>query len=313
MSNSTSSTSGRNARGSPHNESTESDSRPKRAPRARLSIKQPRTHPSNPGPSHTLALPSHPSQSVPDPFNPLNLPFLPSSGQWYHSQVSKLRLGEESMLRRLGTIPRSWDLIIPGPEHRAHLPPLGYLTFFKAQLQSGLRFPIPLFYQDVARHYRVPIGQLQPNSFRHMAATYVLFQSLDLLISPAVFYLYYSCKFKDGTFIISSRPRCKFLINIPTSHKHWKEHFFYLRLPKLPNCPTSWLPGLLLQPEFLPSYHQSSFFLNSQKGLGGKEYDARTLLHEDFLVKHGLSSRNVTSGEETADPGHRDSPGALPG
>lgn len=312
MSNSTSSTSGRNARGSPRAETTESDdSRPRRAPRTRLLTQHPRA---NPDSSFLQTPQSHPSPQVPtDPFNPLNLPFLPSSGQWYNSQASKLRPSDEPSLRRLGTIPRSWELLIPGPEHRAHLPPLGYLTFFKAQLQSGLRFPLPPFYQEVARYFRVPIGQLQPNSFRHMATTYVLFRSLDLLITPAIFFLYYSCKFKDGTFTISSRPNCKFITNIPTSHKHWKEHFFFLKLPVLPDCPTSWLPGLLLQPELLPSHKHSTFFIRSQERLGGKEYDARTLLHEDFLIRYGLSSRDATSTEETADPGPRDSQGTLPG
>lgn len=146
-----------------------------------------------------------------------------------------------------------------------------------------------------------------------MAATFVLFQSLELLITPAIFSLYYSCKFKDRTFTISSRPHCKFIVNIPTSHKHWKEHFLYLRLSELPHCPTAWLPDLLLQPELALSHKQFTFYIRSQEGLGGKEYDARTLFHEDFLVKYGLSSRDATSAEETADPRPRTSPGTLPG
>lgn len=218
------------------------------------------------------------------------------------------------MLRLLSTIPKSWGIMIPGPEHRAHLPPSGYLTFFKAQLQSGLRFPLLSFYLDVAWHYRVPLGQLQHNYFRHMAATYILFRSLGLVITPDVFNFFYSYKFKDGVFTISSRPHCKFIANIPTSHKHWKEHFFFLYFPEFPrNYPTSWLPGLLLKPELPPSHKHSPFYVRSQENLDGKSYDARTLLHEDFMLKYRLSSRDMTSAEETAEPGPLNSMGALPG
>lgn len=127
-----------------------------------------------------------------------------------------------------------------------------------------------------------------------MATTYVLFHSLDLAINPTIFNFYYSCN-SDGVYTISSCFYCKFITNMPTSYKHQKEHFFFLHIPQFPNCPTAWLPGLLLQPELVSSHKQSTFFIRFQKGFGGRDYDARTLLHEDFLHEYGLSSRGIAS------------------
>lgn len=102
-----------------------------------------------PWPAHTLSQPLMatllPLSEWPSPsrcLRPLvSLPGLPPQ-TW-----------DETFLHRLGDIPDSWDLFIPDPSQRAHLPRPGYLTFFKALLQSGLRFPIPALYQSLAKHY----------------------------------------------------------------------------------------------------------------------------------------------------------------
>lgn len=237
-------------------------------------------------------------------------PFWPTHAsylcQWYHSQVSKLKPGDESMLRRL----KVFGILNPGPEHRAHLPP-GHLTFCKAQLQSGLRFSIPSFYQDVARHYRVTLGQLQPNSFRHMATTYAFslhrtshkshhFQ-LILLVQIQGWDLYH--KLSSPLQIHQQHPHLSQALEITL--------ILSPRSPvlQLPYCMATWSPTSARAP-FLRK--QSVFFIRSQEGLGGRNYDAHTFLHEDFLNKYGLSSRDAVSIERSAESGHRTTSRARP-
>lgn len=55
-----------------------------------------------------------PLPEIPTPFNiPNVLHVLPSLGQWYHTQISRLAPGDETALRRLGAILDSWNIILP--------------------------------------------------------------------------------------------------------------------------------------------------------------------------------------------------------
>ncbi|KZV26129.1 hypothetical protein F511_13589 [Dorcoceras hygrometricum] len=45
-----------------------------------------------------------------------------------------------------------YEVLIPLPKDRAHLPPEGYHTFYMNQLEMGLRFPVPRFIQDLCDH-----------------------------------------------------------------------------------------------------------------------------------------------------------------
>ncbi|KAL0303222.1 UNVERIFIED_CONTAM: hypothetical protein Sradi_6190300 [Sesamum radiatum] len=61
-----------------------------------------------------------------------------------------LKLSHITQLRREFSIPNTMVIYAPRPDGRAPFPPANCLSFFVAQLWSGLRFPIPSFYCDVA-------------------------------------------------------------------------------------------------------------------------------------------------------------------
>ncbi|KAL0427474.1 UNVERIFIED_CONTAM: hypothetical protein Slati_2922200 [Sesamum latifolium] len=75
----------------------------------------------------------------------------------------------------------------PLPSNRPPSPPDNYLSFFVAELRSGLRFPIPSFYSDVARLFQVPLNQLSPNSFRILAGFFMIFSFRCFGVTTEIF------------------------------------------------------------------------------------------------------------------------------
>ncbi|KAL0303063.1 UNVERIFIED_CONTAM: hypothetical protein Sradi_6174400 [Sesamum radiatum] len=64
---------------------------------------------------------------------------------------SSLQSSHLTQMRQDFFIPDSQVIYILGPQARAPFPPPNCLAFFCAQFLAGLRFPIPPFYQEVAR------------------------------------------------------------------------------------------------------------------------------------------------------------------
>ncbi|KZV48712.1 hypothetical protein F511_19252 [Dorcoceras hygrometricum] len=49
-----------------------------------------------------------------------------------------------------------FEVVLPGPEERAHRPPRGFHTFYINQLEMGLRFPLPRFIAALCQHIKMP-------------------------------------------------------------------------------------------------------------------------------------------------------------
>lgn len=60
-------------------------------------------------------------------------------------------------------IPPNFEVILSRSSDPPHLLPLGVITLFIVQFEGGLRFPIPIFFQQMANYSRISLSQLAPN------------------------------------------------------------------------------------------------------------------------------------------------------
>ncbi|KZV45803.1 hypothetical protein F511_36362 [Dorcoceras hygrometricum] len=77
-------------------------------------------------------------------------PLLPNQAElgsksvpWYEEKSSNLRSSDIPFIKEKGGMSDEFEVVIHGPEERAHLPPRGFHTFYINQLEMGLRFPLP--------------------------------------------------------------------------------------------------------------------------------------------------------------------------
>lgn len=59
-----------------------------------------------------------------------------------------------------------YTLNVPGEKERPLMPRPRGKVFWLAQLEAGLRFPIPPFFVKLSKLYEIPLNQLSPASFR---------------------------------------------------------------------------------------------------------------------------------------------------
>ena len=71
---------------------------------------------------------------------------------------SVLRGGDSTRLRAIFHIPPGVELLIPGVESRAHLPPMGWFCVYEDQLLAGVRFPLHPFLSNLLNYYRIPLA-----------------------------------------------------------------------------------------------------------------------------------------------------------
>ncbi|KZV34483.1 hypothetical protein F511_27460 [Dorcoceras hygrometricum] len=66
------------------------------------------------------------------------------SGQpWYKEKASNLRVSDIPLIKQKGGMLDKFEVVLLGPEERAHRPPPVFHSFYVKQLEMGLRFPIP--------------------------------------------------------------------------------------------------------------------------------------------------------------------------
>ena len=88
-----------------------------------------------------------------------------------------------------------------------HVPKI--VCFFEAAFKNDLRFPIHPFIKNVLQHFNVYPSQLSPNFW-------------SVLVGLLVF-------FKEGFLYILKRTTAQPIISdLPSSHKHWKERYFFV-------------------------------------------------------------------------------------
>ena len=105
------------------------------------------------------------------------------------------------------------------------------VCFFEVAFENGLRFPLHPFIKRVLQHFNVCPSQLSPNFWGVMVGLLVVFRDKGLSVPNIAPLLdFFSVKeVVEGFLYISKRSSAKLIISdIPSSHKFWKERYFFV-------------------------------------------------------------------------------------
>ena len=108
---------------------------------------------------------------------------------------------------------------------------LKMVFFFEAAFENGIRFPLHLFIKSVLHHFNVCLSQLSPNFWGVLVGLLVVFRDKGLGVpSIALLLDFFSVKeVVEGFLYISKCTNAKLIISdLTSSHKHWKEHYFFV-------------------------------------------------------------------------------------
>ena len=105
------------------------------------------------------------------------------------------------------------------------------VCFFEVAFDNGLRFPLHPFIKGVLQYFNVCPSQLSPNCWGILVGLLVLFSDRGLGVpSIALFLDLFSVKESAEGFLYFSRSSGAPLVifNLPSSHRLWKELYFFV-------------------------------------------------------------------------------------
>ena len=105
------------------------------------------------------------------------------------------------------------------------------VCFFEAAFDNGLRFPLHPFIKNVLQFFNVCLSQLSPNFLGVLDGLLVVFRDKGLDVPSITLLLdFFSVKeAAEGFLYILKRSSASLIISdLPSSHKHWKEHYFVI-------------------------------------------------------------------------------------
>ena len=105
------------------------------------------------------------------------------------------------------------------------------VCFFEAAFENDLRFPLHPFIKSVLQHFNVCPSQLSPNFWSILVGLLVFSRDKSLRVhSIALLLDLFSVKeASEGFLYISKRAIARPIIfDLPSSHKHWKERYFFV-------------------------------------------------------------------------------------
>ena len=108
------------------------------------------------------------------------------------------------------------------------------VCFFEVAFENGLRFPLLPFIKRVLQHFNVCPSKLSPNFWGILVGLLVIFRDNGLSIPNIALLLgFFSVKeYAEGFLYISKRSNAKLIISdLPSSHKYWKECYFFVSGP----------------------------------------------------------------------------------
>ena len=103
--------------------------------------------------------------------------------------------------------------------------------FFEVAFENGLRFPLHPFIKRVLQHFNVCPSHLSPNFWGVLVGLLVVFRDRGLGVPNIALLLdFFSVKeAAEGFLYISKRSSAKLIIlNLQSSHKYWKECYFFV-------------------------------------------------------------------------------------
>ena len=105
------------------------------------------------------------------------------------------------------------------------------VCFFEVIFENGLRFPLHPFIKRVLQHFNFFPSQLPPNLWGILIGLLVVFRDKGLGVpNIALFLDLFSVKeVVEGFLYLSKRSSAPLIIlDLPSSHKFWKEHYFFV-------------------------------------------------------------------------------------
>ena len=105
------------------------------------------------------------------------------------------------------------------------------VCFFEVAFDNDLRFPLHPFIKGVLQHFNVCPSQLSPNCWGILVGLLVFFRDKGLSVASIDFFLdLFSVKESAEGFLYFSRRAGAPLVvsNLPSSHRIWKEHYFFV-------------------------------------------------------------------------------------
>ena len=103
--------------------------------------------------------------------------------------------------------------------------------FFEATFENGLRFPLHPFIKSVRQHFNVCPSQLSPNFWGVLVGLLVLFRDKGLGV-PSIALLLDLLSVKEASegflYILKWATTRPIISDLPSSHKHWKERYFFV-------------------------------------------------------------------------------------
>ena len=105
------------------------------------------------------------------------------------------------------------------------------VCFFEVAFENDLHFPLHPFIKRVLQHFNVCPSQLSPNFWGVLVGLLVVFRDKGLGVpSIALLLDFFSVKeVAEGFLYLSKHSRAPLIISdLPSSHKYWKEHYFFL-------------------------------------------------------------------------------------
>ena len=106
------------------------------------------------------------------------------------------------------------------------------VCFFEVAFENGLRFPLHPFIKSALQHFNVRLSQLSPDFWGVLVGLLVFFRDKGLRVPSIALLLdlFSVKKALEGFLYIlkwaTSRP---IISDLPSSHKHWKESYFFCR------------------------------------------------------------------------------------
>ena len=96
--------------------------------------------------------------------------------------------------------------------------------------ENGLRFPLHPFIKRVLQHFNVCPSQISPNFQGILVGLLVVFRDRGLGVPSIALLLESNVKeAAKGFLYISKRSNAKLIISdLPSSHKYWKERYFFV-------------------------------------------------------------------------------------
>lgn len=145
---------------------------------------------------------------------------------WLDSSRDDIDPKELNVLWKLYTIGSQIRLSPLAPQEKPSIPSSGCVAIMVVALKAGVPFPLSDFVSQCLVHFGIALGQLSPNSYRHLIGLRVPFthRNWPEVTPEQLLWIYCLRKAKGDTEVYLLRPRYgkAIIAGVPNSEKDWR-------------------------------------------------------------------------------------------